>query len=149
MAIQMHKPAQQTPMHGSNLNPTTPNVREIRGQLFDANGQPLIGARVAAGSNAATTDVNGFYSLAVPQGVSQVHCSSIGHSVASLNISDPVMNIALAPAVEMLSQVTLADEDEREALFSPRSRRRASFDAPDEMNYAPSNHSAQSDPNTV
>ena len=117
--------------------PYNPNVREIRGQLFDANGQPLIGARVAAGSNAATTDVNGFYSLAVPQGVSQVHCSSIGHSVASLNISDPVMNIALAPAVEMLSQVTLADEDEREALFSPRSRRRASFDAPDEMNYSP------------
>ncbi len=129
--------------HSGNANawlksqPYNPNVREIRGQLYDASGQPLIGARVAAGSNAATTDINGFYSLSVPQGVSQVMCSSIGHTMESINISDPVMNIALAPAAEVLSEITVSSDEEREALFSPRARRRASFDTPEQMTFAP------------
>ena len=47
--------------------PYNPNIREVRGQLYDENGSPLIGAQVRANNGAyTTTDVNGFYTMAVP-----------------------------------------------------------------------------------
>ena len=41
------RPPQQQPTTGSKPSPTTPAVRQVRGQLYDAQGQPLIGATVS------------------------------------------------------------------------------------------------------
>jgi hypothetical protein len=117
--------------------PYNPNVQQIRGQLYDTNGQPLIGAQVSVGSNRAVTDVNGFYSLSVPAGVSTIQYQSIGHQVETLAVSDPVMNVSLSPDISVLESVQISAElDEREALFSPRARRREEFDANESMNFA-------------
>lgn len=119
--------------------PYNPNVNQIRGQLYDANGQPLIGAQVTVGGNRAITDINGFYSIGVPAGVSTVQYQSIGHRVETLNVSDPVMNVSLTDVDVMMDAVMIAEEvaDEREALFSPRAKRRSEFNANESMDFAP------------
>jgi len=119
--------------------PYNPNVNQIRGQLYDANGQPLIGAQVSVGNNRVVTDINGFYSLSVPAGVSTVQYQSIGHRVETLNVSDPVMNVSLASTDVMLDAVVMSEDmpDEREALFSPRAKRRSDFNANEAMDFAP------------
>ena len=119
--------------------PYNPNVNQIRGQLYDANGQPLIGAQVTVGGNRAVTDINGFYSIGVPAGVSTVQYQSIGHRVETLNVSDPVMNVSLTDVDVMMDAVMIAEEvaDEREALFSPRAKRRSEFNANESMDFAP------------
>ena len=119
--------------------PYNPNVNQIRGQLYDANGQPLIGAQVTVGGNRAVTDINGFYSIGVPAGVSTVQYQSIGHRVETLNVSDPVMNVSLTDVDAMMDAVMIAEEvaDEREALFSPRAKRRSEFNANESMDFAP------------
>ena len=119
--------------------PYNPNVNQIRGQLYDANGQPLIGAQVTVGGNRAVTDINGFYSIGVPSGVSTVQYQSIGHRVETLNVSDPVMNVSLTDVDVMMDAVMIAEEvaDEREALFSPRAKRRSEFNANESMDFAP------------
>jgi len=118
--------------------PFNPNVRQVRGQLYDSNGNPLIGAQVAAGGSQVVTDINGFYSLDVPTGVSNVQFSSIGYRVEALSISDPVMNVNLAPAMDMLSSIEVSeDATPKEALFAARPRRREAFDNAVSMQYAP------------
>ncbi len=119
--------------------PYNPNVNQIRGQLYDANGQPLIGAQVTVGGNRAVTDINGFYSIGVPAGVSTVQYQSIGRRVETLNVSDPVMNVSLTNVDVMMDAVMIAEEvaDEREALFSPRAKRRSEFNANESMDFAP------------
>ncbi len=119
--------------------PYNPNVNQIRGQLYDANGQPLIGAQVTVGGNRAVTDINGFYSIGVPAGVSTVQYQSIGRRVETLNVSDPVMNVSLTDVDVMMDAVMIAEEvaDEREALFSPRAKRRSEFNANESMDFAP------------
>lgn len=116
--------------------PYNPNVQQVRGQLYDASGAPLIGARVQAGSNGAVTDINGFYTLNVPAGVSSVQYSYMGHQSEVIQVVDPVMNVSLAPESVMLEAVAIMDDD-RDALFAPRSRRREAFDQDESMNYAP------------
>jgi uncharacterized protein (TIGR02231 family) len=47
--------------------PYNPNVNEVRGQLYDTNGNPLIGAQIRTNNGGyATTDINGFYTMKVP-----------------------------------------------------------------------------------
>ena len=112
--------------------PYNPTVREVRGQLYDANGLPLVGATVmsADGRNRAVTDINGFYNLQVAQGTTALSYQSVGYTVETMNISSPVMNVSLAPALEMLDAVTIAEDvaDESESLFGRASSRRREAD---------------------
>jgi len=107
--------------------PFNPTVREVRGQLYDANGQPLVGATVmsADGRTRAVTDINGFYNLQVSQGTTVLSYQSVGYAVETMNISSPVMNVSLAPSMAM-DVVTLAEvvSDESESLFGRSSSRR-------------------------
>ena len=118
--------------------PYNPNVKQIRGQLYDSGGQPLIGANVVVGGNQAVTDINGFYSLSVPVGASTIKYTSAGHVVETLAVSDPVMNVSLASS-QMLKTVQVADiqSDDREALFSPRAKRRSEFEANAALTFTP------------
>lgn len=108
--------------------PYNPTVREVRGQLYDANGLPLVGATVMSsdGRNRAVTDINGFYNLQVAQGTTALSYQSVGYAVETMNISSPVMNVSLAPAMELLDVVTVAEDapDESESLFGRASSRR-------------------------
>lgn len=124
-------------MAGSTANawlksqPYNPNIREVRGQLYDDSGNPLIGAQVRANNGAyTTTDVNGFYTMAVPQNVSNLSYSYTGYAPETINISQPVMNVALAASSQVLESVEIAAydavEDEAESLFGGRAERRRS-----------------------
>lgn len=77
--------------------PFNPEVRQVRGQVLDQYGEPLIGATVQAyGSHQAVmTDANGHFTLDIPSGVSNIQWSLIGHSSVTLPISASVMNVVL------------------------------------------------------
>lgn len=108
--------------------PYNPTVRDVRGQLYDANGQPLVGATVMSsdGRTRAVTDINGFYNLQVAQGTTALSYQSMGYAVETINISNPVMNVSLAPNLEMVEVLAVAeDEDDMtESLFGRASSRR-------------------------
>ncbi len=120
--------------------PYNPNIREVRGQLYDENGSPLIGAQVRANNGAyTTTDVNGFYTMAVPQNVSNLSYSYSGYAQETINISQPVMNVALSSSPVMLEELSIDMEEDAESLFGGRAeRRRENFNAqaPNAMNFA-------------
>ena len=113
--------------------PYNPTVRQVRGQLYDAQGQPLIGATVTVpGGGGTVTDINGFYMIDVPTNARNISYQSLGMVPENINISNCVMNVAMAPAMEMLEAVTVADyyvdaeEDmERSSLFGSRREREA------------------------
>lgn len=108
--------------------PYNPTVREVRGQLYDANGQPLVGATVmsADGRTRAVTDINGFYNLQVAQGTTALSYQSIGYAVETISISNPVMNVSLAPNLEVVEVLAIAEETNEmtESLFGRASSRR-------------------------
>ncbi len=115
--------------------PYNPAVRQVRGQLYDAQGQPLIGATVSvSGGRSVVTDINGFYMIDVPENARNISYQSTGMVAENINVSNCVMNVALAPAMEVLDEVAvssyfsdgLADEDaQRSSLFGSRREREA------------------------
>ncbi len=121
-----------------------PAVRQVRGQLYDAQGQPLIGATVSvSGGRSVVTDINGFYMIDVPSNARNISYQSMGMVAENINVSNAVMNVALAPAMEMLDEVSVAryvdgipEEDvERGSLFGSR-RERAAERAAQAFDYA-------------
>ena len=110
--------------------PFNPTVREVRGQLYDANGQPLVGATVTStdGRTGRHRHHLGFYNLQVGQGTTALSYQSLGCTVETINISSPVMNVSLAPAALTLDVLTIAEVEAEEAptesLFGRASSRR-------------------------
>jgi hypothetical protein len=110
--------------------PYNPSVREVRGQLFDPQGNPLVGARVVSsdGRAQAVTDINGFYNLAVTQGATSLSYQNIGYSTQTMAISSHVMNVALAPTLDLMDAVEVVAEEAEESLFGRASSRRRDFE---------------------
>ena len=115
--------------------PYNPAVRQVRGQLYDAQGQPLIGATVSvSGGRNTVTDINGFYMIDVPTNARNISYQSMGMVAENIAVSNSVMNVAMAPAMERLEEVSVAyfsdgiaveDESERGSLFGSRRERSA------------------------
>ena len=110
--------------------PYNPSVREVRGQLFDPQGNPLVGARVVSsdGRAQAVTDINGFYNLAVTQGATSLSYQNIGYSTQTMAISSHVMNVALAPTLDVMDAVEVVADEAEESLFGRASSRRRDFE---------------------
>jgi len=125
--------------------PYNPAVRQVRGQLYDAQGQPLIGATVSvSGGRNTVTDINGFYMIDVPTNARNISYQSMGMVAENIAVSNSVMNVAMAPAMEMLEEVSVAyfsdgiaveDESDRGSLFGSR-RERAAQRAAQAFDYA-------------
>ena len=82
--------------------------KTITGRITDPNGQPIVGATVAAkGSNVATqTNSDGVFSLTVPAGVQRVIISSVGFTAQEVPISGSTeLNLSLAASTSELSEV--------------------------------------------
>ena len=113
-----------------NTQPYNPAVRQVRGQLYDAQGQPLIGATVSvSGGRNTVTDINGFYMIDVPTNARNISYQSMGMVAENIAVSNSVMNVAMAPAMERLEEVAVAyfsdgiaveDESDRGSLFGSR-----------------------------
>ena len=125
--------------------PYNPAVRQVRGQLYDAQGQPLIGATVSvSGGRNTVTDINGFYMIDVPTNARNISYQSMGMVAENIAVSNSVMNVAMAPAMERLEEVSVAyfsdgiaveDESDRGSLFGSR-RERAAQRAAQAFDYA-------------
>ena len=80
--------------------------KTVTGNVTDQNGDPLIGASVIAeGTTVGTiTDIDGNFSLQVPEGVSDVVVSYTGFDSRTVDVSDS------STIVVALAEGTLIDE---------------------------------------
>ena len=78
----------------------------VRGQVTDANGEPLIGATVQpiGGGNGAATDINGEFSLSLPYNVKTLKVSYVGYKTQELPVQ-PNMAITLTDNGTVLDDV--------------------------------------------
>ncbi len=89
----------------------TYSQRTITGKVSDESGQPLIGATVIAkGTSTGTiTDIDGTYSLTLPQGVSTVIFSYTGFSAQELTVgASNVLNAVLKQGVTLSEAIVTA-----------------------------------------
>ena len=78
----------------------------VRGQVTDANGEPLIGATIQpiGGGNGAATDVNGEFSLNLPYNVKTLKVSYVGYNTQEVPVQ-PNMAITLSDSGTALDEV--------------------------------------------
>ena len=78
----------------------------VRGQVTDANGEPLIGATIqpVGGGNGAATDINGEFSLNLPYNVKTLKVSYVGYNTQELPVQ-PNMAITLSDSGTALDEV--------------------------------------------
>ncbi len=93
----------------SDANAAAVNVRQINGRITDDQGKALPGVNVLIkGTTVGTvTDGNGYYSLQVPAGGSQVVYSFIGYTTQETHIFSPTMNLVLQPDIHSLNEVVV------------------------------------------
>lgn len=96
-----------------NYNTLPPTYKlttnSVHGKVFDSNGQPLPGANVVVeGTTIGTvTDLDGNYSITIPNNSSQLTFSFIGYDSKTLPISNSVMNISLEENEMELQEVVV------------------------------------------
>ncbi|MBN7814443.1 mucoidy inhibitor MuiA family protein [Algoriphagus pacificus] len=81
----------------------------VSGRVFGEDGEPLPGTTVLVkGTTIGTaTDVEGFYSLSLPQSASSLVFSFIGYSSREVPITSSSINVTLFPNSQMLNEVTV------------------------------------------
>lgn len=62
------------------------NTKTIQGTITDGNGEPVIGATIKVGKLGTITDINGNYTLSVPNSTHQVEVSYIGMKTQKVSI---------------------------------------------------------------
>lgn len=85
------------------------NRQTVTGTVTDETGEPLIGASViaAGASTGSVTDLDGNYSIVIPDGATELIFSYVGCEAQTLPISGSVMNVVLRPDNELLSEVVV------------------------------------------
>jgi hypothetical protein len=89
---------------------TDPNVREIRGRVYDENGEALIGTTVIVkGTTIGTSsDMEGNYSLQIPVGAQAITVSYVGYERQDIPIFSSLINIRMKPAEFALNEVVVS-----------------------------------------
>lgn len=87
-------------------------TRRITGKILDENGDPLIGASVfvrGSQGNGANTDIDGNFSLSVPEGDANLRVSYIGYKTADVKVSaaEKSVTVKLDPSVNTLDDVVV------------------------------------------
>ncbi len=83
--------------------------RKVTGTVSDENGEPLIGAnvRVVGEAIGSATDIDGRFSINVPEGAKQLTVSYVGYQNQTVDITGNVMDIVMKPNTELLSEVVV------------------------------------------
>ncbi len=91
------------------------NISDERGIIRDANtGEPLPFVNVALVDangrmiNGTTSNVDGYYAIAIPAAGRAIQISYIGYGAQNLSISNGTMNVSLAPSAVQLSEVVIS-----------------------------------------
>lgn len=84
-------------------------VRNVSGRILDESGEPLPGANVIVkGTTVGTvTDLDGYYSLTLPNGATHLTVSFIGYATKELPITSTKLNARLDPDVTELQEVVV------------------------------------------
>lgn len=85
------------------------NQRTVSGTVIDETGEALIGAtvKVLGTSLGTTTDIEGHYTLLVPQTAKQISFSYVGYKEVIVNINSKVINVTLKSDSELLNEVVV------------------------------------------
>ena len=80
-----------------------------RGIVVDENGEPVIGATVSItdGVAATATDIDGKFSVKVPQGTKSLTITFVGYKPATVNVASNVGSIKLEVESKMLQDVVV------------------------------------------
>lgn len=96
------------------------NVHDVRGIVRDANtGEPLPFINVVlldgngATVNGTTSNVDGYYAIAIPANGRTLQFSYIGYQAQNLAVNASSMNVALAPSALQLSAVEVSSVEKR------------------------------------
>ncbi len=92
-----------------------PNVRQVSGRINSAEmGDPIPGVNVVVkGTSVGTvTDINGEYSISIPQGARTLVYSFIGFASQEVPIASETMNIILQSDVQQLNEVVVGYGEE-------------------------------------
>ncbi|NUO01861.1 MAG: carboxypeptidase-like regulatory domain-containing protein, partial [Saprospiraceae bacterium] len=84
----------------------------IRGRVTDETGEPLIGATVmtSSGTNGVVTDIDGCYSLFLPEGETIIQINYAGYHSVSIEEVDnqSIVDVALTSAIQLEEVVVMA-----------------------------------------
>jgi hypothetical protein len=85
------------------------NVRTVSGRVFSEDEGPLPGVNVVIkGTSIGTvTDLEGYYSLTLPNNASDLQFSYIGYMSEDLPVTSSIMDINMTPDVQQLSEVVV------------------------------------------
>ena len=93
--------------------------RTVKGTVSDAQGEPIIGANVVivGGTKGVITDLDGKYSIQVPENGAVLKFSYIGFKTKSFNVvkGKNVLNVTLEEDAVMLEQTVVTAMDQKEA----------------------------------
>lgn len=119
------------PMTGTAVykrRPFDASIREVRGIVRDAiTGEPLPFVSVQLLDerntmiNAATTNTEGFYVIAIPEAGRKLKFTSVGHGGQVMPISSGSLNIALAAGGAELKDLSVLDSGSSYGAFAPAS----------------------------
>ncbi len=89
-----------------------PSVRQVKGRVVDETGEPVLFANVVLpGTNqGTTTDIDGFYSINVPNGAREIEISYVGYRNVKRVISAPYIDIVMDSEGIELSEVTVSSQ---------------------------------------
>lgn len=88
------------------LLPLSAQNRSISGVVVDETGEPIIGASVMAGKQGTITDLDGHFSLSIPEKEYKLTVSYVGYKTRNYSIAgDRPIRIMLEEDVQMLSEV--------------------------------------------
>ncbi|MEK6477443.1 mucoidy inhibitor MuiA family protein [Catalinimonas sp. 4WD22] len=96
-----------------------PGIRQVSGTVSDMEtGEALPGVNILIkGTSVGTvTDVNGEYSISIPQGATTLSISYIGYKTQEVPIANESMNFMLEPDVQHLNEVVVTGYDVSEQL---------------------------------
>lgn len=101
--------ARNTIINRNAYNRLTAAPQTVSGTVYDETGEPLIGTTVTVqGTTIGTvTDINGIYSLTLPNGASGLMFSFVGYESKILPINSSQMDVQLELDVQSLSEVVV------------------------------------------